>query len=67
MNKARPKLMLMVHRIKTERASNLIIMGEVKIVKMPHAMYVVPCSIAISLADAPNSISISKSAGENAP
>ena len=67
MNKAVPKLKLTAHVIIIERASNLFIIGEVKIVKMALTMNVVPLRIAICLAEASSSYYIIMRAGENAP
>ena len=50
MNNVVPKLRHAAHVIITERASNLFIIGEVKIVTMPPTINVVPLRIAISLA-----------------
>ena len=67
MNTVVPMLMPTAHRIITERASNLFIMGEVKIVRTPQTINVEPFRIAISFAEILRSYYIWRRAGANAP
>ena len=55
------------HRIITERASNLFIMGEVKIVRAPQTIHVALFRIAISFAEILRSYYIWRRAGGKAP